>query len=211
MFGHQDDKPDKQDGDAIPDESIQGALNEDDGQATASTATVTLADPSATDSTDTPSGSPAPSTDGQPWQHPGTPLNSSKEPIKDVISPVGGIPKKPTFQYPVPSISSADTFTPPKSESGDAATQELIGIKKKAVDELSPIIDKLDMPPEAKFRTIMMMIQSTDNQALVKAAYTAAHSIEDEKDRAQALLDIINEVNYFTQPNSDDDQPQIDQ
>jgi hypothetical protein len=33
---------------------------------------------------------------------------------------------------------------------------------------------------------------------MVKAAYKAAHSIEDEKARAQALLDIINEVNYFT-------------
>jgi hypothetical protein len=208
MFGHQDDKPDKHDGNAIPDESIQGALNEEDGQAAAP---VTLADPSGGNSTDTPSDDTSTaSSDDQPWQHPGIPLNS-KEPIKDVISPVGGIPKKPSFQYPIPSISSADTFTPPKSESGDAATQELIGIKKKAVDELSPIIDKLDMPPEAKFRTIMMMIQSTDNQALVKAAYTAAHSIEDEKDRAQALLDIINEVNYFTQPNSDDDQPKIDQ
>jgi len=45
----------------------------------------------------------------------------------------------------------------------------------------------------------MMMIQSTDNQALLKDAYAAAQAISDDKARAQALLDIINEINYFTQ------------
>ena len=82
-------------------------------------------------------------------------------------------------------------------------------VKKKALDDLIPIIDKLDLPPEEKFRTIMMMIQSSDNQNLVKAAYVAAHSIEDETARAQALLDIINEVNYFTNPPGD--QPVADE
>jgi len=46
---------------------------------------------------------------------------------------------------------------------------------------------------------LMMMIQASDNQELVKAAYDAAHSIPDEKVKAQALLDIVNEINYFTQ------------
>jgi hypothetical protein len=50
----------------------------------------------------------------------------------------------------------------------------------------------------------MMMIQSTDDQTLIKDAYEAAQQITDEKARAQALLDVINEINYFTanqQPN----------
>ena len=78
----------------------------------------------------------------------------------------------------------------------------LIEIKQKAIDELAPLIDKLDLKPEEKFRTIMMMIQATDDESLVELAYEAAHSIEDEKARAQALLDIVNEINYFTQPDS---------
>ena len=45
----------------------------------------------------------------------------------------------------------------------------------------------------------MMMIQASDNQALIKEAYAAAQEIDDEKTRAQALLDIVNEINYFTQ------------
>ena len=44
----------------------------------------------------------------------------------------------------------------------------------------------------------MMMIQASDDKSLVPKAYEAANSIEDEKVKAQALLDIINEINYFT-------------
>jgi len=46
-----------------------------------------------------------------------------------------------------------------------------------------------------------MMIQAADDQSLIKDAYEAAQNINDEKARAQALLDIVNEINYFTQHN----------
>ncbi|HEY5152845.1 MAG TPA: hypothetical protein VII55_02625 [Candidatus Saccharimonadales bacterium] len=213
MFGHQDDQSAQQDGAAISDESIQGALNESDDQATVPATAVTpgttaIPDPIAA-SIDAPSGSPPPPpADAQAWQHPGAPIEAGKEPIKDIISPAGGFPKKPTYQYPVPTIAPSDSSLPQLDDS-DHANDELIEVKKKALDDLVPIIDKLDLPPEEKFRTIMMMIQSSDNQALVKAAYTAAHSIEDETVRAQSLLDIINEVNYFTSPH-DDQPPQAD-
>ena len=46
----------------------------------------------------------------------------------------------------------------------------------------------------------MMMIQASDDESLIKTAYESAQLIEDEKVKAQALLDIINEINYFTQP-----------
>ena len=129
--------------------------------------------------------------DGE-WQHPGAPLEEDKERIRDVISPAGGFPQHPSDQYP--------NAGPGSSSQSDDANKELIDIRKKALDDLEPLIDKLDLPPEDKFRTIMMMIQSNDDEEMVKAAYEAAHSIEDEKVRAQALFDIVNEINYFTNP-----------
>jgi len=75
----------------------------------------------------------------------------------------------------------------------------LLDIKRQALTELSPLVSHLDQSPEEKFRTTMMMIQASDNQALVKDAYAAAQQISDEKTKAQALLDIVNEINYFTQ------------
>jgi hypothetical protein len=44
-----------------------------------------------------------------------------------------------------------------------------------------------------------MMIQASDNADLIPEAYEAANKITDEKIRAQALLDVVNEINYFTQ------------
>lgn len=78
-------------------------------------------------------------------------------------------------------------------------TDELLGIKQDALQQLSPLVGHLDQTPEEKFRTTMMMIQASDDQSLIKAAYDAAKDISDEKARAQALLDVINEINYFTQ------------
>jgi hypothetical protein len=49
----------------------------------------------------------------------------------------------------------------------------------------------------------MMMIQASDDQSLLSEAYEAAEKISDEKDRAQALLDVVNEINYFTQQKED--------
>jgi hypothetical protein len=79
------------------------------------------------------------------------------------------------------------------------ATDDLVQIKQEALQQLSPLVGHLDQSPEEKFHTTMMMLQATDDQTLVKTAYEAAQSISDEKARAQALLDVVNEINYFTQ------------
>jgi hypothetical protein len=76
---------------------------------------------------------------------------------------------------------------------------DLLEIKKNALQQLSPLVGHLNQTPEEKFRTAMMMIQASDDQTLIPAAYEAAKEITDEKTRAQALLDIVNEINYFTQ------------
>ena len=68
-------------------------------------------------------------------------------------------------------------------------------VKDEALDELYPLIDKLDQTPDEHFRTLMMIIQASDNHALIKQAYQIAQTISDEKARAQALLDVINEIN----------------
>lgn len=78
-------------------------------------------------------------------------------------------------------------------------TDDLLDLKQDALQQLTPLLGHLDQTPEEKFRTTMMMIQASDNQSLLKTAYEAAQAITDEKTRAQALLDVVNEINYFTQ------------
>ena len=46
-----------------------------------------------------------------------------------------------------------------------------------------------------------MMLRASDDPTLIKPAYEAAAQIEGEKEKAQALLDVINEINYITANN----------
>lgn len=116
---------------------------------------------------------------------------------------------------PTPVVPSTLPFTPPQKPDGPLPANnqtvdikgddgDLITIKQEALKHLSPLIGHLDQTPEEKFRTTMMMIQASDDQKLVQSAFKAAKEIKDDKARAQALLDVINEINYFTQqPESD--------
>ncbi len=106
----------------------------------------------------------------------------------------------PQPAQPVISDTLADTLTEPPALPATDNTTGLLELKQAALHELSPLLDHLDQTAEERFRTMMMMIQASDDQTLLAEAYEAAHSIEDKKARAQALLDIINEINYFTQP-----------
>lgn len=80
------------------------------------------------------------------------------------------------------------------------SSDDLIEIKKNALQQLTPLVGQLDQTPEEKFRTTMMLIQATDDKSLLKSAYQSALQIPDEKSKAQALLDVVNEINYFTHP-----------
>jgi hypothetical protein len=103
-------------------------------------------------------------------------------------------------QTTAPVAPTDNTVVPAPAANLDG--DQLLHIKQEAMQALSPLIDHLDQAPEEKFRTTMMMIQASDNDKLIPVAYEAAKAITDEKARAQALLDIVNEINYFTQNNS---------
>lgn len=95
----------------------------------------------------------------------------------------------------MPSHDTATVVTP----TTPAPNGDLENIKTQALQQLSPLVGKLDQNPEDKFRTLMMLIQASDNHDLIKEAYEAANKIEDETVKAQALLSVVNEINYFSQ------------
>jgi len=97
------------------------------------------------------------------------------------------------------SAAPAAATTAPTAAGPTAPSDDLMGIKQAALQQLSPLVDHLEQTPEERFRTTMMMIQATDDPSKIKEAYEAAQQITDEKVRAQALLDVVNEINYFTQ------------
>lgn len=109
-------------------------------------------------------------------------------------------PVEETSSTSAPSLDSAPAAQSPTPAA--PADEDLMGIKQQALQSLMPLVGHLNQTPEEKFKTTMMMIQATDNASLISDAYGAANQITDEKTRAQALLDVVNEINYFTQKNN---------
>lgn len=102
------------------------------------------------------------------------------------------------------STQSTSTISDDDSANDDDSSKtisitELLEIKQQALQQLSPLLSHLNQTPEDKFKTTMMMIQASDDQSLLQTAYKAAQDIVDKDAKAKALLDIVNEINYFTQ------------
>lgn len=97
----------------------------------------------------------------------------------------------------LPAVSAPATPAPVSPVSIPVAG-ELDGVKNQAISELRPLVDKLTLPPEEKFDTYLLLIRSTDDKALIAPAHEAAKEIADEARRAQALLDIIKEIDFLS-------------
>jgi len=142
--------------------------------------------------TATPAPAATSSSDGQSGTFLPRPSDSGSSSTSD--SSVGSAPDLPGDATPDNTTTQATATT---------GNDDLLGIKQQALQQLTPLVSHLEQTPLERFRTTMMLIQASDNQALLKDAYEAAQKIEDDKIRAQALLDVINEINYFTQPKQD--------
>lgn len=196
MFGHQNDvitQDQKQDADVtLPDTALDELAATNHGQNTQSS----------DDGHGAPVQGPPPAGQDdmynddhrheQPEDH--KPHHKDKEP-----SPI-----EPPRDDEMPGFSTV-TSGAPSQKSNTSSPTDLLDIKNEALHDLSPLVDKLDLEAEEKFKTVMMLIQASDDQTLIPKAYNLAKAITDEKAKAQALLDVVNEINYFTQKNTKKD------
>lgn len=139
------------------------------------------------------------------------PTNNTATPASTpVADPVASSAAEPQFAAPpLPVVDTPSPFeqpvaptlsTPSATPAPTAVSPELESIKKDAVEELRPLVDKLNLPADEKFDTLLLIIRSTDDKALIGPAHEAAKAIPDETKRAQALLDVIKEIDYFSNP-----------
>lgn len=111
--------------------------------------------------------------------------------------------QKPTSDQPAQTDDHVSVDSPAQASS--TGGDDLLNLKQHALQDLAPLVGHLDQTPEERFKTTMMLIQASDNSSLVHEAYEAANKIQDEKARAQALLDVVNEINYFTHQKPEND------
>lgn len=96
------------------------------------------------------------------------------------------------------SDDKKDDRPAPAENATSAGSGPLDKLKASALEELRPLVGKLDLPAEEKFDTLLLIIRSTDDQSLLDEAHEAAKNISDDTKRAQALLDVIKEIDYFS-------------
>lgn len=89
-----------------------------------------------------------------------------------IVAPIGSAPKQASYGDP-----------------------DLDRVKSSALSDLRPIIEKIDIPAEKKFEVYKEIIDSMNDKACIEPAYNAAKSISDEKERAEALLFVIEAIN----------------
>lgn len=101
---------------------------------------------------------------------------------------------------PATSTMPTPTFIAPRASTPSplASTSDLDSIKKDALSELKPLVDKLTLSPEEMFDTYLLLIRSTDDKSLIAPAHAAAQKIADQTRKAQALLEIVKEIDYMS-------------
>jgi hypothetical protein len=110
-------------------------------------------------------------------------------PVAPVVDPAPlNVPPVPEAPAPAP----APAFAPVDNTPG------LDSIKSQALSELRPLIDHVDLPADDRFDAYLMLLRSTDDSTLIAPAHSAAQAISDEKRRAEALLEIIKEIDYLS-------------
>jgi hypothetical protein len=136
---------------------------------------------------------------------PPPPVNPVDVPAVSNIPQVSSIPELNITPYTqaieetpvVPEIPETPVM-PEITLPGGVSDAELEDIKKQALLELRPLVEKLNLSPEEKFDIYLLLLRSTDDRELIEPAHEAARNIIDESRRAQALLDIIKEIDFLS-------------
>ncbi len=111
------------------------------------------------------------------------------------------VPPLPQADAPATEPPAAAPVLPsptPVVEPTTSGSSDLDSIKLSALKDLRPLMDKVDLPAEEKFDTYLMLLRSTDDSSLVGPAHAAAQGIADEKKKAEALLEVIKEIDYLS-------------
>lgn len=88
----------------------------------------------------------------------------------------------------VPAINLETAVATPEAVAEDSKLED---VKKQMLQDLYPLMDKIKINPDQKFKVYKQMIESTGDKEMITAAYDTAKSLTDETERAEALLYLI--------------------
>lgn len=135
---------------------------------------------------------PAPAAPAKP-----TGKSGPAQPADPVLTDVLAQPAKPAKTKSEPTPTTPPNVNPLGHNVDSGALGD---IRLQVISELRPLVNRLDfLAPADKFDTLLLLIRTIDDSSLIPMAHQAAMAIPDEVKRAQALLDILKEIDFFTQ------------
>ena len=117
-----------------------------------------------------------------------------------ILEPTENTNAENTFAAPAMDLSNLgveNTAEKPAEATTEVNTEAAIedskleDVKKQMLQDLYPLMDKIKINPDQKFKVYKQMIESTGDKEMITAAYDTAKSLTDETERAEALLYLI--------------------
>ena len=123
-------------------------------------------------------------------------------PAPEPIAPLEAIENIPELAVPgAPAPAPAEPVLSPAPEVPVASTPEPLPqnlntseIKKAALRDLVPLLDKISMDPIQKFNIYRSIFEDLKDYTVLDPAYHAAREIPDETKRAEALLYLVESI-----------------
>ena len=125
------------------------------------------------------------------------------DPVAAVENSVAGVTDTAPVDLgtpPAPEIPAMPAAPAGKAVYGDP---DLDRVKSMALSDLRPIIESVDIEPAKKFKIYKEIIDLTEDKACIEPAYNAAKTIEDQKEKAEALLFVVDTIDKLGIPVAD--------
>lgn len=114
-------------------------------------------------------------------------------PVAPVEMPDLAAPTPEPIPEPVPTAEPAPA-PEPAVESTETTSQNTNDIKKAALRDLMPLLDKVNMDANEKFNLYRDIFEELNDHSVLEPAYQAAREIADETTRANALLYLVQSI-----------------
>ena len=98
-------------------------------------------------------------------------------------APAAAEPTMPAAQPAMPEVAAP--------AAGADMGGDLAKVRESALQELIPLMDKVDITASEKFDIYSEVIESTHDKSIIEKAFEAARGIEDEKVKAESLLKLV--------------------
>ncbi len=103
----------------------------------------------------------------------------------------GGQAEQPASQPQAEAPAEQPTASPNQGSSASGNLQE---VRNSVLVDLQPLATQINLPNNKKFELLMQIYEATRDQKLIELAYQAGRAIENEGERADALLRVIKEI-----------------